>query len=51
MFFEEEAKGLGTASIVFFGWVLSVMFAILSTLALPVAFLIALFTSDPQIEW
>ncbi|MBP8130525.1 MAG: hypothetical protein KA184_13180 [Candidatus Hydrogenedentes bacterium] len=51
MFFEEETKGLGAASVVFFGWLLSAMFAILSTLALPVAFLIALFTSDPQIEW
>ncbi len=46
-FFEDDEKGMGTASVVFFGWLLSLMFTILATLALPVALLIALFTADP----
>lgn len=45
---QNEYKGVSLAGIVLFGWVTSVAFAILATLALPVALLISLFTSDPE---
>lgn len=45
---QSENKGAELAGIVFFGWITSVVFTILATLALPVALLITLFTSDPE---
>lgn len=49
--YEENGKGAGTAGIVVLGWITSVMFMILATLALPVALIISLVTPDPEITW